>query len=456
MKVNIRIDRKNWMNSRLSILLYVIVMLVIFLVLCFWPKESSPENNIPEELISEPIPQPEPEQKIYKETIPRGKTLSDILEKYNFSPQEIHKLREEVKPVYDLRKILAQNELRICVDQSDCFLSMEYEIDKDQYLTIDKQDGTYTAEIKKILYKTRVTQIYGFIRDNLISAINSMEEGDLLALQLAEIFAWDIDFHTDLRVNDSFKIIFEKKYLDDAFVKYGNILAAEFTNQGKTFHAFRYTYPDTGKWDYFDVNGNSLRKEFMKSPLKFARISSRYSMSRFHPIHKVYRPHLGVDYAAPTGTGVQVTAPGTVLFAGWKGAGGRIIHVKHNNSYETYYMHLSGVGRGIKKGAKVEGGQIIGYVGATGDATGPHLDYRIKYKGKFINPLAWRFQPVEPLRAEFKQAFAAEARDYLIVFDAPLIVLARYNHLSFPEALYSSPQAEPIPSLPASGSRDHP
>jgi len=230
MKVNIRIDRKNWMNSRLSILLYVIVMLMIFLVLCFWPKESFPDEDIQEEIISEPIPQPEPEQKIYKEAIPRGKTLSDILEKYAFSPQEIHKMREEVKPVYDLRKILAQNELRICLDQSDCFLSMEYEIDKDQYLRIDKQEGTYTAEIKKILYETCVNQIYGCIQDNLISSINSLEEGDLLALQLAEIFAWDIDFHTDLRVNDSFKIIFEKKYLEGSFVKYGNILAAEFTN----------------------------------------------------------------------------------------------------------------------------------------------------------------------------------------------------------------------------------
>lgn len=456
MKVNIRIDRKNWMNSRLSILLYVIVMLVIFLVLCFWPKESSPDEDIQEDVISEPIPQSEPTQKIYREIIPRGKTLSDILEKYNFSPQEIHKLREEVKPVYDLRKILAQNELRICLDQADCFQSMEYEIDKDQYLKIDKQNGSYSAEIKKILYETQVYQIYGCIQDNLISAINSMEEGDLLALLLAEIFAWDIDFHTDLRINDSFKIIFEKKYLDGSFVKYGNILAAEFTNQGKTFQAFRYTYPDTGKWDYFDLNGNSLRKEFMKSPLKFARITSRYSLSRFHPIHKVYRPHLGVDYAAPTGTGVQATASGTILFAGWKGAGGRTLHVKHNNSYETYYMHLSGFGRGIKKGAKVEGGQVIGYVGATGDATGPHLDYRIKYKGKFINPLAWRFQPVEPLRAEFRQTFDESASDYLILFDAPLVLLARYNHLSFPETLYSSPQAEQISPLPASGSRDLP
>ncbi len=444
------------MDSRLSILLYVIVMLVIFLILCFLPKESSSDNDIQEEVLREPVPQLEPTQKIYKETIPKGKTLSDILEKYNFSPQEIHQLREDVKAVYDLRKILAQNELRICVDQTDCFLSMEYEIDKDQYLKIDKQNGIYSAEIKKILYETRINQIYGCIQDNLISAIHSAGEGDLLALLLAEIFAWDVDFHTDLRVTDSFKIIYEKKYLDGTFVKYGDILAAEFTNQGKTFQAFRFTYPDTGKWDYFDRNGNSLRKEFMKSPLKFYRITSRYSLSRLHPIHKVYRPHLGVDYAAPTGTGVQATAPGTVLFAGWKGAAGRMLQVKHNNSYETYYMHLSGFGKGIKKGVKVEGGQVIGYVGATGDSTGPDLDYRIKYKGKFINPLAWRFQPVEPLRAEFKPLFDAATRDYLILFDAPLVYLARYSHLSFPDVLYSSPQEEQYSSLPAAGSRDLP
>jgi murein DD-endopeptidase MepM/ murein hydrolase activator NlpD len=211
---------------------------------------------------------------------------------------------------------------------------------------------------------------------------------------------------------------FEKKFLDGKFSGYGEILAAEFICQGKTFQAFRFVYPDTKKSDYFDAGGKSLRKQFMKSPLPYARITSRFSYSRLHPIHKVYRAHYGVDYGAPVGYPVRATADGTVTFAGWNGASGRMVRIRHKNSYETMYLHLQQIL--VKLGDRVSGGQDIGTVGSSGESTGPHLDYRIKQGGSYINPLSQRFSPVEPLRAEFKDAFGQEVKSYLVLLDAPL------------------------------------
>jgi len=205
-------------------------------------------------------------------------------------------------------------------------------------------------------------------------------------------------------------------------VSYGKILAAEFTNQGKTYHAYHYTYPDTQETDYFDFEGNSLRKEFLKSPISGARISSRFSHNRLHPVRKVWRPHYGVDYAAPIGTPVRATAEGTVTFAGRDGANGRMIRIRHKNGYETYYLHLRRYAKGIKRGVKVQSSQVIGHVGASGEATGPHLDYRIKHRSRFLNPLAYRFKPVEPLRLDFLEDFQKEAGQYQLSFEAPQII----------------------------------
>jgi murein DD-endopeptidase MepM/ murein hydrolase activator NlpD len=182
-------------------------------------------------------------------------------------------------------------------------------------------------------------------------------------------------------------------------------------------------YPDTGRSDFFDPAGNSLRKEFLKSPMKFARISSRFSRSRFHPIRRIYRPHYGVDYAAPAGSPVQATADGVVTQIGWNGAAGRMIKIRHKNAYETMYLHLSGYAPGIRASARVYAKQVIGYVGSSGESTGPHLDYRILYHGKYVNPQGWKFQPAEPLRKEFLDAFKAEAEKLGFALDAPAFVL---------------------------------
>jgi len=427
MKVKIRIRRTGKKEiGHLPLLVFIIIAFFIFLILCFLPKDKAQA----EERMIEPPPEIELEKspsplKETTETIRKGETLSDILSRHDFSPAEIHKLRKEVKPVYDLAKIREGQELRLYTNQDNSFAAIEYDINSDNYLHIHKLEGTYAATEKKVPYETGLFMIWGTIQDNLLNAITQEGEKGALAYELAEIFAWDVDFTIDLRRGDSFKILFEKKFLKGEFVSYGSVLAAEFTNDGDTYKAYRYTYPDNEETDYFNREGESLRKEFLKSPFKYTpRITSRFSYSRLHPVRKIYRPHYGVDYAAKVGTPVYATADGTVLSAGWNGASGRMIHIRHKNQYETMYLHLRRCY--VKKGDKVKAEDRIGEVGASGEVSGPHLDYRIKYAGKYINPLAHRFKPVKPLRSEFFEDFKLLAQNYNLYFDAPLIIFSSF------------------------------
>ena len=427
MKVNIRIHRSGKKKTgHLPLLIFIIIAFAIFLTLCFLPKNKAQA----EERIEEPPPKNDVEESLppwneTKETIKKGETLSDILSRHGFSPAEIHKLRTEVKPVYNLAKIKEGREIRLYTNQQETITTIEYDINSDNYLHIQKIAGMYEATEKKLPYETEIHMIWGTIENNLPNAISKEGEKGALAYELSEIFAWDVDFHIDLRKGDSFKILFEKKYLKGEFEGYGSVLAATFTNRGNTFQAYRYAYPDTKETDYFNEEGESLRREFLKSPFKYTpRITSRFSYSRLHPVRKVYRPHYGVDYAAKVGTPVHSTADGTVLFTGWSGASGRMVRIRHKNNYETMYLHLRRYD--VKKGDRVTGGQRIGEVGVSGEVSGPHLDYRIKYGGKYINPLAHRFKPVKPLRSEFLEDFKLFAQSYSLYFDAPLIIFSSF------------------------------
>jgi murein DD-endopeptidase MepM/ murein hydrolase activator NlpD len=424
MKVHIKVARSiKKRSTRFPLLVFIFLSFSVYIVLSFIPKERPPAKETSAAVLEESSPSPPPLEE-NKMTIQKGMTLSDILSSYGFSPAEIHQLREDVKPVYDLAKIKAGQEMRIYTSQDGAVVSVEYDIDDESYLLIRRGEVGFTAEIKTFPVEFKTSMICGIIEENLPSAVVQENEKEAIAYELAEIFAWDIDFYTDLRKGDSFKIVFEKKYLEDEWVGYGRILAAEFTNQGEMFKAFRYTYPDTEEWDYFTPDGHSLRKEFLKSPIKYARITSRFSFSRYHPTRKVYRPHYGVDYAARVGTPVQATADGTVTFVGWNGASGRMVRIRHQNAYESMYLHLRGYARGIKKGAKVTSGQVIGYVGSSGESSGPHLDYRIKFRGRYINPLAHRFKPVKPLRPEFSEDFKKHVGEFSLCLNAPLTVFA--------------------------------
>ena len=298
---------------------------------------------------------------------------------------ELFSLKEASANIHRLKDVSPGRPYKIIVDDDSHIKKFIYWIDDDNILNITRTEEGFHALKKNIEYETKTTYIGGIIENHLVGSLGEGKENLMLALQLSDILAWDIDFSTDLRDGDTFKIIVESCYLNNEFKKYGNVLAVEFINNGQTYHAYRFV--QDGQIDYYDDDGKSLRRSFLKAPLSFRRISSRFTRSRYHPILKIYRPHLGVDYAAPTGTPVSSVGDGTVIFAGYKGQNGKIVIIRHPNGYTTYYGHFSRIAKGIKHGVKVRQGQLIGYVGMTGLATGPHLDYRIKKHNRFVNPL---------------------------------------------------------------------
>jgi murein DD-endopeptidase MepM/ murein hydrolase activator NlpD len=357
-------------------------LIVTFLILAFFVIRSSLNFNKTERTV---VPTKPKEYHEITGNIKKGETLFDIFKKYKLDIIELFKLKEASADIHKLKDLYPGHPYKIVIDDSSQINEFVYWIDDDNILNITRTESGFCAEKKSVEYEKKIEHIGGTINGNLILSMGEGRENLMLALQLSDIFAWDIDFTTDLRNGDVYKIVVEGFYLNGEFKKYGNILSAEFINNGETFYAYRFENND--EIDYYDDNGKSLRRSFLKAPLSFRRISSGFSKRRLHPILKIYRPHLGIDYAASVGTPVSTVGDGTVLFAGYKGQNGNMVIIKHFNGYRTYYGHLSKFKKGIKKGVKVKQGQIIGYVGATGLATGPHLDYRIKINNKFVNPL---------------------------------------------------------------------
>ena len=259
----------------------------------------------------------------------------------------------------------------------------------------------------------------GTIKDSLYQSAMDEEIDFELALELADIFAWDIDFFVDLRPGDNYTFLYEQKYREGKLVGNGRITAAHFHNDSTHHLAFYYKVPGRAA-DYYDQQGKSLRKQFLKSPLRYSRISSGYSRRRLHPILKIYRPHPGIDYAAPVGTPVATVGDGRVIFKGWKNGYGRFIAIRHSNHFTTTYGHLSRYAAKVKVGSMVKQGEVIGFVGASGLANGPHLDFRMKKNGSFVNPLKMRFPAARPIpeshMEDFKKrvAYLEETLDHLI------------------------------------------
>lgn len=320
---------------------------------------------------------------VLQATVKKGDTVGSILGEW-LSPLEIDLLDRKSREVFPLRKI-REGHPYLVRTLNDEFQSFEYEIDCEERFVVRLESDGFVLAREPILYQIETVLVCGTIRTSLFEAADEIGEIPVLALRLVDIFGWDVDFVLDVRAGDSFKAIVEKRYRDGAFAGYGRILAAEFINQGQTYQGFLYENPD-GHPEYYDAKGRSLRRAFLKTPLDYARISSGFSWNRFHPIKKEWCPHPAIDYAAPVGTPVRTVGDGVVLEAGYDPAGGRQIRIRHNSVYETYYLHLSGFAKGIQKGRKVRQGQVIGYVGSTGMSTGPHLDFRMKKHGKYVNP----------------------------------------------------------------------
>lgn len=320
-------------------------------------------------------------------TVGEGETFFDIFKKWHLDTKDLFKLREASAGIHRLREVQPGQPYKMLIDDSG-IRSLNYWIDDDTILSVNREQDNFSAARLAVDYERRIQKVGGVITDNLVVSMGQGRDNLMLALQLSDIFAWDIDFTTDLRKGDVFNVVVEGLYLQGKFRKYGNILSAEIVNNGEELRAYRFE--QGGESDYYDAGGRTLRKAFLKAPLNFRRISSNFSSGRFHPILKIYRPHHGLDYAAPAGTPVSAVGEGTVLFAGAKGQYGNLVTIKHSNGWKTYYGHLSKIERGVRKGAKVGQGMMIGRVGSTGLASGPHLHYEVRIKGKPVNPVALR------------------------------------------------------------------
>lgn len=307
-----------------------------------------------------------------------------------------------------------------------CTLTMMDTLQTIRYIAFAKSLTDYAIidltgdTIRAFEYEKEVTlkrkYIEGTINSSLWNVITESGASPLLALKISDVYAWQIDFF-DIKVGDSFQVIYNEAYIDDTTsLDIASVDAAIFTHQDKTFTAIPFTQDSIS--EFFDTEGNSLRKAFLKAPLDFFRITSRFSNARFHPILKRYRAHHGVDYAAPTGTPVKTIGAGTVISKGWAGGGGNTVKIKHNSMYTTSYMHLSRYAQGLSVGQHVQQGEVIGYVGSTGLSTGPHLDFRVYKNGQAINPLAMEAPPSKPIRPELKDSFLFISKRYLMELDS--------------------------------------
>ena len=336
-------------------------------------------------------------------------------------PLLAEKIAAAAQSAFDLRHFRAGNKLTIGRGILGDLRSVRYRIDTDRELIIARQvppdplappppnENDFHSEISTIPSETETVGVTGTIQGSLFESVIDAGEKPELAMRLAEIFGWDLDFYTDPRPGDTFRIVVEKKkFATGETAAYGRILVAEYNNAGRPYRAVLF-HDVSGKPAYFTPEGKSMKKAFLHSPLKFAAvISSHYSAHRFHPILKEYRAHLGIDYAAPTGTPVQTIGDGKVIFAGPKGGAGNLVEVAHTNGYTTYYMHLSRVL--VHNGQHVEQGERIGLVGMTGLATGPHLDFRIQQHGQFLNFEHLGLPTADPVSKANWTEFAA-ARD---------------------------------------------
>jgi murein DD-endopeptidase MepM/ murein hydrolase activator NlpD len=345
------------------------------------------------------------ELRAIRDRVLKGEDLFSIFLKHGLDIKDLYAMRDAAAKVYPLRNINVGQSYTAKVMAQNRIKSFVYQIDQNSLLKIRKTETCFEAEKQSIPYEKKLLSISGDIEDNLVSSIGPKQEHLLLALQLSDIFAWDIDFAVDLRKNDTYRIIVEGLYFNGKFKRYGDIIAAEFVNDGKLFKVYRFEHD--GKVDYYDEKGKSIKKIFLKAPLNFRRISSHFSRGRLHPVLKIRRPHNGIDYAAASGTPVSAVGDGRVLFAGWKGGYGQIVIIRHPNGWKTYYGHLSRISRQIKRGVRVRQGELIGNVGTTGLSTGPHLHYEIRINNKPVNPLRIKIPEGWPLPETELAAFRA-------------------------------------------------
>jgi murein DD-endopeptidase MepM/ murein hydrolase activator NlpD len=340
--------------------------------------------------------------------IQRNQTFYEALAALDVAHQDIMDLVSAVREFRNLRKVRAGELFQVEFTTRDELAAFGFDLDLESWVRYERrEDGSFEQILGAYPVEHRTVGIRGVIESSLYEALQACGAPLNLSAKMNDVLGWDIDFSRDPRQGDEFRIVYEQIYKDGEFVRTGAILACSYTGRGRDLAAYRYTLQDdhTG---YYDADGHNLQKQLMRAPLNYSRISSNFSYRRLHPVLKRYMPHLGIDYAAPIGTPVYAAGDGVVVERGRKKGNGRYVRIRHTNrEYETYYLHFSRFARGIAKGKKVRQGDVIGYVGASGYATGPHLDFRVKKSGRFVNPRTLKLPPAEPVPVEQLGSFQA-------------------------------------------------
>ena len=350
--------------------------------------------------------------------LPAGQNFAGALERFGLTASEAAGATAAAQQAFNLRQLRAGNTVVVGRSVVGELREINYKIDADRMLHIVPGTPGFSAEVKSIATHMEVESVGGQLDDSLFNAVEEAGESAEIAMHLAQIFGYDLDFYTDPRKGDTFHIVLEKKkYSNGELAGYGRILAAEYVNNGRKYQALLF-HDDQGHPAYYTAEGKSLQKEFLRSPLKFAApVTSHFSKARFHPILKTTRPHLGTDYGAPVGTPVQSIGAGRVEFAGRKGGDGNMVKVVHSQGYQTMYLHLSRIF--VHVGERVEIGKTIGLVGMTGLATGPHLDFRIEKNGQFLNFEKLGLPPSEPVSKKNMPEFAKVREQWLPALEHP-------------------------------------
>lgn len=409
--------RKRWLF--LFSFLVILSSITYFIIL---PYRPIPFKEGPDELPSpsEEAPLPEPQYQTIEGELKGKSTFSKALADKNISQTWIATIVSALKPHLNFKK-LKGGQFRFMADEKGEMVRFIFEAGPVEIYEVEKGPKGYFARRKEVPLETYLVKVEGVIRSSLFETVEAVGEKDQLVIAFAEILAAEIDFYKDVREGDRFQILVEKVYKDQEFIRYGPIHAVGYQRGEKSILGIHY------QGDFYNEKGMALKKAFLRSPLRFTRISSRFSRARKHPILGGVFPHYGVDYAAPAGTPVWAVADGTVVSCGWGGGFGKQVVLRHPNGYLTYYGHLSGYGPGIRKGVRVRQKQVIGYVGSTGLSTGPHLDYRMAKDGRFINPLKESFPSGFPIEKRKMEAFEKRRDEMMALLQEHAFVRKRLD-----------------------------
>jgi len=379
---------------------------------------ESPEPQTASEALQDEVEEAQADiNPLLKEVIvANGDTLSTVFAKVGLSQSTVHDVLASSKEAKQLTRLRIGQRLEFEMDEQGGLARLSSPINRLESLQLEKADSGYVFKKEQLKPDVTTTYAYGQIESSLFLAAKRAGLSHNLTMDLANVFGYDIDFALDIRKGDTFEVVYEEKTIEGERVGTGNILAARFTNRGKSYTAVRYTNKQ-GNTSYYTADGTSMRKAFIRTPVDFARISSRFSNGRKHPILNKIRAHKGVDYAAPHGTPIKSAGDGKVVLAGRKGGYGNTVIIQHGNRYRTLYAHMQGFAKGVRNGSQVKQGQIIGYIGTTGLSTGPHLHYEFQVDGVHVDPLGLKLPMADPIANNEKQRFLQQSQPLMAQMD---------------------------------------